>query len=108
MPYLAETIVVTEGKGEFRVGKGQRCMSDGFADIAPPIERPNTVSAEQIAHGPPIPPQQRILLYSAEEWERFIEEWAHFDLKSVYIQVQRFSGSGDRGIDIAGFTDGQK
>jgi hypothetical protein len=83
-------------------------MSDGFTDIVLPIARTDTVTADQVVHGPSIPPQQRILLYSAEEWEGFVEEWAHFVLKSLYVQVQRFSGAGDRGIDIAGFADAQK
>jgi len=83
-------------------------MSDGFTDIVPPTARTDTVTADQVVHGPSIPPQQRILLYSAEEWEGFVEEWAHFVLKSLYVQVQRFSGAGDRGIDIAGFADAQK
>ena len=37
-----------------------------------------------------------------------MQEWAHYCLKSQYVQVQRFSGSGDRGIDIAGFADANK
>jgi hypothetical protein len=63
----------------------------------------------QIAfHGHHIPPQQQILLYSDSEWEGFVHEWAHYCLKTLYAQVQRFAGSGDRGIDIAGFTDADK
>jgi hypothetical protein len=46
--------------------------------------------------------------YSAAEWEAFTEEWAHYCLKKIYVQVQRFGGAKDRGIDIAGFTDDQK
>ncbi|HYW37361.1 MAG TPA: ABC-three component system protein [Terriglobales bacterium] len=83
-------------------------MSDGFTDIALPVAPASAVTADQVTHGPSIPPQQRILLYSAAEWEGFIEEWAHFALKGLYVQVQRFTGAGDRGIDIAGFADAQK
>jgi hypothetical protein len=83
-------------------------MSDGFADIAAPATPSSTVTIDQVVHGPLIPPQQRILLYSPGEWEAFTEEWAHFCLKTHYVQVQRFSGAGDRGIDIAGFADAQK
>jgi hypothetical protein len=83
-------------------------MSDGFVEIAPPATPHSTVTADQVAHGPSIPPQQRILLYSPAEWEEFIQEWAHFSLKGEYTQVQRFAGAGDRGIDVAGFTDDQK
>lgn len=56
--------------------------------------------------GQPIPPQQRIQLYSADEWEEFIYEWAHYK-KSVYVQVVRQTGAGDMGIDVAGYTDKQ-
>jgi hypothetical protein len=83
-------------------------MSEGFKDIAMPAAPTSPVTADQVTHGPSIPPQQRVLLYSAVEWEGFIEEWAHFALKNSYVQVQRFSGAGDRGIDIAGFADALK
>ena len=83
-------------------------MINGFTDIAPPVAPPSTVTADQVIHGPQIPPQQRILLYSPAEWEGFTEEWAHFCLKKQYVQVQRFTGAGDRGIDMAGFTDAEK
>ncbi|MCG3193035.1 MAG: hypothetical protein DIJKHBIC_02284 [Thermoanaerobaculia bacterium] len=71
----------------------------------PPVTPP---SAGAILHGPQIPPQQRILLYSPDEWEDFVHEWAYFCLKRLYLQVERVGGAGDRGIDIIGFTDTQK
>jgi hypothetical protein len=83
-------------------------MNDGFTEVPPPPTSPAQVTADQVLHGPSIPPQQRIQLYSAEEWEAFVQEWAHFCLKTQYVQVRRFSGAGDRGIDIAGFTDARK
>ncbi|MES9994007.1 MAG: ABC-three component system protein [Candidatus Thiodiazotropha sp.] len=61
-------------------------------------------NAAQVIHGRPIPPQQQILLYSADEWELFIEEWAHFQ-RTQYKQVFRLSGSADMGIDVAGLRD---
>lgn len=61
-------------------------------------------SAARILHGRLIPPQQQILLYSSDEWERFIHEWVHYQ-KSRYKRVARLSGAGDMGIDVAGFTD---
>ncbi|MEO7919641.1 MAG: ABC-three component system protein [Thermoanaerobaculia bacterium] len=59
-------------------------------------------------HGPPVPPQQRLLLYSAAQWEDFVHEWAHFCLKTIYVQVERFGNAGDRGIDVLGFSDARK
>ena len=63
------------------------------------------VSADQTTMGLRFPPQQQILLYSGAQWEEFVEEWAHFCLKPLYVGVRRFTGAGDRGVDIAGFTD---
>jgi hypothetical protein len=80
-------------------------MLEEFADIVPPSASTSIVTKDQVTHGPAIPPQQRILLYAAEEWESFIEEWAHFCLKEKYKKVKRFTGAGDKGIDIAGFVD---
>lgn len=83
-------------------------MVDSFDDIPAPTAPASIVSQDQIIHGPSIPPQQRILLYSPEEWEGLVHEWTHFSLKQRYSQVQRFTGSGDKGIDIAGFVDQKK
>lgn len=83
-------------------------MTDQFRDISAPSPPAAPPSTGVVLHGPPILPQQRILLYSGSEWEGFIQEWAHFCLKLLYQQVQRFTGPGDRGIDIAGFTDSEK
>lgn len=52
--------------------------------------------------GPPVTPAQRIAFYSSDEWEEFIKEWA-IELKPAYLQVKRLGGSGDGGIDVAGF-----
>ena len=82
-------------------------MSDDLQDIVVPAASA-VLTADQAFHGPHIPPQQQILLYSASEWEGLVHEWAHYCLKTLYAQVQRFTGAGDRGIDIAGFTDANK
>jgi hypothetical protein len=62
------------------------------------------ISAGQVLSGPPILPIKRIRLYSSAEWEEFVTEWAGSFLKG-YKEVVRFSGAGDRGVDIAAFTD---
>jgi hypothetical protein len=76
-----------------------------FADIDEPITASAQLWADQAVVGPSIPPQQRILLYSADQWEIFIHEWVHYCLKNRYIKTQKASGAGDRGIDVAGFAD---
>lgn len=80
-------------------------MTGSLKDIAAPAAPASILSADQALQGPWIPPQQRILFYSSAEWEGFIQEWVHFCLKSAYSKVQRFTGAGDRGVDIAGFAD---
>lgn len=50
------------------------------------------------------PAAQLILLFSSDEWEGFIHEWAHAQ-KQKYHSVRRMSGANDMGIDVAGFTD---
>lgn len=82
-------------------------MSTDWTDIATPTPLPS-VTVATVVHGPIIPPQQQLLLYSPDQWEDFVQEWAHYCLKKQYSHVQRFTGSGDRGIDIAGLTDAKK
>jgi len=79
-----------------------------MGDILAPATVSGVLTADQAILGPAILPQQRILLYSPDQWEGFVHEWAHYCLKSTYREVQRFSGAGDRGIDIAGFCDAAK
>lgn len=72
-------------------------------DIPEPSDA-GPANAGQVFHGRLIPPQQQILLFSADDWEEFIEEWAHHQ-RTKYVKVARLSGSKDMGIDVAGFTD---
>ncbi len=62
----------------------------------------NSYSAEQVISGVPIPKAMRIRAFSPDEWEEFVEEWAT-SLTNAYIKVRRLGGSGDFGVDIAGF-----
>jgi len=68
---------------------------------------PNCTSSQaQVQSGVPIPKAGRIKLFSPDDWEEFIEEWAS-SLATVYIKVRRFGGAGDLGVDIAGFCSDQ-
>ena len=63
------------------------------------------VTAAQIAQGVPILPVSRIAIMSATEWEDFIEEWAtYLKNEGEYWRVRRWSGSGDRGLDVVAFA----
>jgi hypothetical protein len=42
-------------------------------------------------------------MFSPDEWEKFVEEWCG-SLKGSYYTVRRHSGSGDMGIDVAGYV----
>lgn len=83
-------------------------MTASWKDIDKPSNPTTAVTAAQVANGPVIPPQQRLLTYSPDDWESFVEEWAYYCLSAKYKHVQRFSGAGDMGIDIAGFADDQR
>ena len=80
-------------------------MAVNWEDIKKPPNPSTPATAAQVANGPVIPPQQRLQIYSPSDWEGFVEEWAFYCLKTKYKLVQRFSGSGDMGIDVAGFVD---
>ncbi|AVQ00329.1 hypothetical protein C7S18_23820 (plasmid) [Ahniella affigens] len=58
--------------------------------------------ATQVHSGIPIPKAKRVTIFSPDEWEAFIEEWAS-SLQQHYLKVRRFGGAGDLGVDIAGF-----
>lgn len=60
-------------------------------------------SPDHVHAGLPIPKVSRVQIFSPDDWEEFIEEWAS-SLKADYSLVRRFAGAGDMGIDVAGFT----
>lgn len=72
--------------------------------VAIPTPAGCNTTAGTVAAGQPILPQFQVLLYSADQWEEFIKEWAHGQ-KAKYKDVARIGGAGDQGIDVAGFTD---
>lgn len=67
-----------------------------------PRERTSFASATHVISGISIPKPLRVRSFSPEEWEEFVEEWGS-SLEAEYSKVRRFGGSGDLGVDIAGF-----
>lgn len=59
-------------------------------------------SAEMVAVGLPIPPIERIRIFSNGQWEDVVLEWAD-SLRDLYGTVERCGGSGDMGRDIIAF-----
>jgi hypothetical protein len=77
-----------------------RGLDANFADIPDP---PSTIaSSARVSTGRLIPPSRILELYSSGEWEEFVQEWVAC-LRRRYKEVKRFSGPGDKGIDVAGF-----
>ncbi|PLR45440.1 ABC-three component system protein [Chimaeribacter arupi] len=72
-----------------------------FKELSPRVHE-GLFNSAHVNSGVPIPKTLRIQLFSADEWEEFTEEWAS-SLKSSYHCIKRFSGSGDKGLDVVGF-----
>jgi len=65
------------------------------------------VTSFKVNHGRNILPIKRMEVFSAEEWEIFIEEWLEIK-KSQYLEVERFGGAGDKGRDVAAYISDPK
>lgn len=61
-------------------------------------------SAGEFENGPKLDPIQILATYNADQWEEFTDEWV-YSLESKYFDTMRATGSGDKGIDVAGFCD---
>lgn|SRR5215217_1274748 len=57
------------------------------------------LAADVVASGLPVHPEDRIKLFSADQWERFVQEWVD-SLRDMYELVERCGGSGDMGRDV--------
>lgn len=75
-----------------------------FPGFGPLPAAKGSATSSSVITGKQFSPQQQVLLYSSDEWEEFILEWVNSQTKN-YLSVQRFTGAGDMGIDIAGFVD---
>jgi len=63
----------------------------------------HVASTDHVQAGLPIPKVSRVQIFSPDDWEEFVEEWAS-SLEANYAMVRRFAGAGDMGIDVACFT----
>lgn len=78
-----------------------------FDDAVKEIALTTIPTALEFENGPKMDPVVVIQTYDAGAWETFVDEWIH-SLKNEYSAVMRPTGPGDKGIDVAGFTDDQK
>lgn len=78
--------------------------SEDMRPISPRIFLGNP-STDHVINGIPIPKELRAKSFSPDEWESFIEEWAYAGIVDFYKLIRRHSGSGDMGIDVAGYFD---
>lgn len=76
-----------------------------------PIPQPPAPSlalaGDIVASGPPVHPEDRVRLFSPDQWERFVQEWVD-SLRSEYELVERCGGAGDMGRDVIATVKGGK
>ncbi|MGJ8735034.1 ABC-three component system protein [Zobellia laminariae] len=60
------------------------------------------ITSHQVNYGKRIAPIKTVELFSADEWEDFIEEWTELK-KSLYFETEKFGGAGDKGRDVVGY-----
>lgn len=71
-----------------------------------PAPRPwGTNRRRLLREGAPLTPLQRLKVFSDEEFENFVYEWAHEYLSTKYSEVQLRRGPGDKGRDVIGWID---
>ncbi len=71
----------------------------------PPAPSPG-LTGDVVASGLPVHPEDRVKLFSADQWEQFVHEWVD-SLRGEYDLVERCGCAGDMGRDvIATIKDG--
>ena len=66
-----------------------------------------TVLPHTLRMAPMPPPKKIVPFYEPDEFEEFVKEWVPA-LDAKYILVERHGGSGDHGVDVAGYKSPQK
>ena len=70
--------------------------------VSLPAPSSGASSPDLVFAGLPIPPIERIRIFSAGQWEDFVLEWAD-SLRDQYGAVERCGGAGDMGRDVVAF-----
>ncbi|MFG1884481.1 ABC-three component system protein [Micromonospora sp. NPDC049102] len=67
-----------------------------------PVKPPGVALVVPPVQGPRFTPDAQLFIYTADEWEDFVLEWAY--TLPGYHSIKRFGGANDHGVDIAGFV----
>jgi hypothetical protein len=73
--------------------------NEGREGAQPP---PLTVLPPTLRMAPMPSPKQMVTFYDPDQFEEFVKEWVPA-LDAKYVLVERHGGSGDHGIDVAGY-----
>lgn len=73
--------------------------------IPAPQTPPHGLAADVVAAGQPVYPEDRIKLFSEQQWEQFVHEWVD-SLRDEYELVERCGGAGDMGRDVIATVKG--
>jgi hypothetical protein len=73
--------------------------------IPQPPAPPPGLAADVVASGLPVHPEDRVRLFSPDQWERFVQEWVD-SLRDEYELVERCGGAGDMGRDVIATVKG--
>lgn len=65
------------------------------------------ITAQNVSVGKQIEPLKRVYLFSADEYEEFIEEWLDTK-KHKYIRIEKNAGAGDMGRDVIAYIEDPK
>ena len=77
------------------------------SDNLKPLPNPSPdkpVTSDVVASGMYVPPIERIRLFSPDQWEEFVYEWAD-SFRDDYANVEHHGGSGDMGRDVVASFD---
>ncbi|TWU35651.1 hypothetical protein Q31b_50860 [Novipirellula aureliae] len=70
----------------------------------PRPKQPENVTPENVGTGILVPPIKLIRLFSPDDWEEFVLEWAD-SFRDDYFSVNRSGGAGDMGRDVVASVD---
>jgi hypothetical protein len=73
--------------------------------IPQPLAPPPGLAADVVSSGLPVHPEDRVRLFSPDQWERFVHEWVD-SLRDEYELVERCGGAGDMGRDVIATVKG--